>query len=461
VPSLEIIQTVEIFVNQVAIARENARLFAALEERLSQARRVNELAALHRLATAVSSTLEAEHVQHAALSEIAHALRSNVSAIWLLSPQGDVSAPAVICNEHDPAPVLCCPLIRPEQLAAVQSRGRPLFLNSPEPQHAAASVGQGLSESNTDQITLGDTFVSALLAPMSVRGQGIGVIGVFGQARGQFDRQDLTLLDSMASTVAMAIENARLYAESKAFANELAASQAQLVQSAKLAATGQLAASIAHEINNPLQAVQSCVYLIADGAPHDDPNVRYVNLARQELERIARIVGRMLDFHHPGTEARQTTDINDLIENVLALAHKRLQHSNIVVQTDLAPGLPKIQAVGDHIKQVLLNLFLNALEAMPQGGLLRVQTSSRHPVDKWLIVSIQDDGIGMGPEDLAHLFEPFYTSKPSGTGLGLSISYDIVAQHGGEILVDSKPGHGTTFTIRLPTSTGATRWNQN
>jgi len=457
VPSLETILTVEIFVNQVAIARENARLFAALEERLSQARRVNELDALHRLATAVSSTLDIEHIQLAALTEITHALRSDTSAIWLLSPQGDAVEPVIICSERDAPPGSCCPLIRAEQLTAVQAKGRPLLLNSPEPE----SAGPRLPEPNTTQIALGDTFSSGLLAPMSVRGQGVGVIGAFRQTKGQFDRQDLTLLDSMASTVAMAIQNARLYAESKAFANELAASQAQLVQSAKLAATGQLAASIAHEINNPLQAVQSCVYLIADGAPQDDPNFKYVNIARQELERIARIVGRMLDFHHPGTETRRAIDVNDLIENVLALVHKRLQHSNIVVQADLAPDLPKVQAVSDHIKQVLLNLFLNAIEAMPQGGLLCVRTSSRHPADKWLIISIQDDGVGMGAEDLAHLFEPFYTSKPSGTGLGLSISYDIVAQHGGEILVDSEPGHGSTFTIRLPTSTGAPRWNQN
>lgn len=462
VPSLETIQSVEIFVNQVAIARENARLFAALEERLSQARRVNELAALHRLATAVSLTLETEHIQHAALSEIAHTLRPDVSAIWLLSPQGDVIEPVSIRSERDSLPILPSPLIRPEQLAAVLRDGRPQFLNSPGPEFAAPTpIQNGLPESDSTQIVLGNAFSCALLAPMSVRDQGIGVIGVLAQSPGRFDRQDLTLLDSMASTVAMAIENARLYAESKAFSSELAASQAQLVQSAKLAATGQLAASIAHEINNPLQAVGSCIYLIADGAPQDDPNVKYVEIARQELDRIARIVGRMLDFHHPGTEARQAIDVNELIENVLALVHKRLQHSYIVIQTDLAPDLPHIQAVGDHIKQVLLNLFLNALEAMPQGGILQVRTSSGHPEDKWLTISIQDNGIGMRPEDLAHLFEPFYTSKPSGTGLGLSISYDIVAQHGGEILVESKPGQGSTFTIRLPTSTGAQTWNKN
>jgi two-component system NtrC family sensor kinase len=460
VPSLETIQTVEIFVNQVAIARENARLFAALEERLSQARRVNELVALHRLSTAVASTLETEHIQHAATTEIAHTLRPDVSSIWLLPSQGDVVQPVVVHHQRGTVPVHACPLISPRQLAEIIRSGRPQLLINPSTEHTAATPDQSLPDSDPTPFVLGGSLQSAMLAPMSVRDQKIGVIGVFAQSRRQFDRRDLTLLDSMASTVAMAIENARLYAESKAFSNELAASQAQLVQSAKLAATGQLAASIAHEINNPLQAVQSCVYLIADGAPADDPNVKYVDIARQELDRIARIVGRMLDFHHPDTKERQATDINNLIENVLALAHKRLQHSHIVVQTDLAPDLPKIQAVGDHIKQVLLNLFLNALEAMPQGGILHVQTDSLG-TGKEVIISIQDNGIGMEPGDLAHLFEPFYTTKPSGTGLGLSISYDIVAQHGGEILVDSEPGQGTTFTIRLPMSAGAQTWNKN
>jgi two-component system NtrC family sensor kinase len=461
VPSLETIQAVEIFVNQVAIARENARLFAALEQRLNQARRVNELAALHRLSTAVASSLETEHILHAASAEIARTLQPNVSSIWLLSPQGDLAQPIVVHDESGFVPTETCPLIHPDQLAATIRSGRPLLLDGPGTERSPVSTEQSISKSSPSPFVLGGSLQNALLAPMSVRDQKIGVIGVFARQRGRFNSQDLTLLDSMASTVAMSIENARLYAESKAFSKELAASQAQLIQSAKLAATGQLAASIAHEINNPLQAVQSCVYLIADGAPQDDPNVKYVDIAREELDRIARIVGRMLDFHHPGTEARQATDVNDLIENVLALAHKRLQHSNILVQTDLTPNLPKIQAVGDHIKQVLLNLFLNALEAMPQGGTLQVQTASLHPTDKWVTISIQDDGIGIGQEDLTHLFEPFYTTKSSGTGLGLSISYDIVAQHGGKIEVESEPGRGTTFTIRLPTSTGAQAWNKN
>jgi signal transduction histidine kinase len=145
-----------------------------------------------------------------------------------------------------------------------------------------------------------------------------------------------------------------------------------------------------------------------------------------------------------------------LIDNILALVHKRLQHSKVTVETDLASDMPTVYTVRDHIKQVLLNLFLNALEAMPQGGILRIRTANDTP--KWVTVAIQDNGIGIQPENVTHLFDPFYTTKPKGTGLGLSISYDIVAQHGGEILVDSEPGRGTTFTIRLPSQKGAIAW---
>jgi two-component system NtrC family sensor kinase len=299
---------------------------------------------------------------------------------------------------------------------------------------------------------------STMLAPMIVRDQRIGVIGAFAAQRQIFDDRDLALLNSMASTVAIAIENARLYAESKAFAKELAASQAQLIESTKLAATGKLAASIAHEINNPLQALQSCIYLIADDASPNDPNARYVNIARDELDRIARIVGRMLDFHRPATEAQEPTDLNALIENTLALVHKRLQHSHVRVRTELSPDIVSINTIRDHIRQVVLNLILNAIEAMPEGGTLKIRTSHASP--EWVAMQVQDNGVGIEPDDMAHLFEPFYTSKPHGTGLGLSVSYDLVSRHGGQILVDSTPGEGTTFTVRLPIHKGTGIWKK-
>jgi two-component system NtrC family sensor kinase len=288
---------------------------------------------------------------------------------------------------------------------------------------------------------------------MSVRDLKIGVIGAVATQGRVFDDKDLALLNSMASTVAIAIENARLYAESKAFAKELAASQAQLLQSTKLAATGKLAASIAHEINNPLQALQSCIYLIADGASPSDPNVQYINIARDELDRIARIVGRMLDFHQIKPEKQESTDLDILIQNTRDRVNKRLQHSHIQVQTELASDLASVYAVRDHIKQVLLNLILNAMEAMPDGGVLKIRTMQSD--SEWVNLAIQDNGTGIEPENMAHLFEPFYTTKPQGTGLGLSVSYDLVARQGGQLLVDSTPGEGTTFTIHLPAYRGS------
>jgi signal transduction histidine kinase len=452
-PSLETVQTVEIFVNQVAIALENARLFAALEERLNQARRVNELAALNRLSTTVTSSLQVDRILDAAHQEIARTLCPDVSAIWLLQPHGNTPEPNLVNHRDEKSALSVSPLVDPETLETVVRDGRSIRLDSPQ------AVKQGVAHGRRQPGSGDSTSTGAMLAPMSVRDQKIGVMGAFAAQGQTFDDRDLALLNSMASTVAIAIENARLYAESKAFAKELAASQAQLLQSAKLAATGRLAASIAHEINNPLQALQSCIYLIADGASPDDPNVRYANIARAELDRIARIVGRMLDFHQPATDTQEPTDLNALIENTLALVHKRLQHSHIGVRTELAPRLPAIHAVPDHIKQVLLNLVLNAMEAMPDGGTLEIRTTQATP--EWIDMAIQDNGVGIEPAEIAHLFEPFYTTKPRGTGLGLSVSYDLIARHGGQILVDSAPGNGTTFTVHLPAHRESRTWNKN
>jgi two-component system NtrC family sensor kinase len=453
-PSLEMVQTVEIFVNQVAVALENARLFAALEERLNQARRVNELAALNRLSTAVTSSLQVDRILEAAHREIGRTLAPDTSAIWLLHAQADLPQPDIV---HHGEQMVLGPsdLVPLETLKAAIQESRAMLL---QPSTSEASVPEGAGAVPHRLLeTEGPAVGSVMLAPMIVRDLKMGVIGAL-TSQPRFADRDLALLNSMAATVAIAIENARLYAESTAFAKELAASQDQLLASAKLAATGKLAASIAHEINNPLQAIQSCMYLIADGAPEDNPNVRYVKIARDELDRIARIVGRMLDFHRPAAETQEPTDLHALLETTLALVNKRLQHSHVRVRTRLAPDLAPVYAVPDHVKQVLLNLILNAMEAMPEGGVLEIQTSQ--PSAEWIDLAVQDSGAGIAAQDIVHLFEPFYTTKSRGTGLGLSISYDLVARNGGQILVESTPGKGSTFTVHLPAHKGTRKWKE-
>ena len=184
---------------------------------------------------------------------------------------------------------------------------------------------------------------------------------------------------------------------------------------------------------------------------------RYLEIAGTEIDRIAAIVSRMRDFYRPVREERQPTDLHAILDSVLALSKKELQHANVSIVREWASTLPLIQANPDHLKQVFLNLVLNAKDAMPQGGTLQVCTASdQMPTNggQSLLPAVRmeftDTGVGMSPETQARLFEPFFTTKEQGMGLGLSISNGIIASHRGQVLVKSRPGEGTTFTILLP-----------
>ena len=289
-----------------------------------------------------------------------------------------------------------------------------------------------------------------LAVPLIVKSQVQGVIVVINRSEGAFTSDDLELLQFLAGAVAVAAENARLYGELADFARELERSQAQLIQVEKLAATGRLAASLAHEINNPLQAIHNCLHLVINRPLAEDKKKYYLGLAQTEVERLITLVQRTLEFYRPSQGRTSATDVNRLIENVLALSSKRLEHGRVQVRTQLQPDLSPIAAVPDQLTQVCLNLVINAVEAMPTGGTLTIVSAQR---DNWLAIEIQDTGTGLTPDEAARIFEPFYTTKADGTGLGLAVSYGIIQQHGGRIEVKSAPateGSGTTFTVLLP-----------
>jgi len=225
--------------------------------------------------------------------------------------------------------------------------------------------------------------------------------------------------------------------------------QASLIQTEKLAALGCLAASLAHEINNPLQALRSGLRLLVNRPLEEKKRQRYLEIASREVERVIAIVERVLNFYRPSAEQRELTAINEVVDETLALAGKRLQHGRVVVRRELAAGLPPVEAVGDQLKQVFLNIVLNALEAMPDGGELTVKTGwEQTRQEVW--IAFTDTGEGIPPENLSRIFEPFYTTRLKGTGLGLSISHGIVERHGGRIEVESEVGRGSTFTVWLP-----------
>ncbi|HLQ05407.1 MAG TPA: ATP-binding protein [Verrucomicrobiae bacterium] len=230
--------------------------------------------------------------------------------------------------------------------------------------------------------------------------------------------------------------------------------QQVLFETEKLAATGRLAASIAHEINNPLEAVQNALYLLGSAVPPEAKQRRYLDIAQRETQRMSRILRQMLGFYRPKQDMA-SVDVNALVEEAETLVTKRLRSAKVNVVRELDPGLPLIRASGDQIKQVLLNLLLNATEAMPKGGTLTVTTrygpaEGDIPFDA-VRIEVKDDGVGMDAETQARIFEAFFSTKTQkGTGLGLWVSHGIVQGHGGTMKVRSRPGHGTTFTIALP-----------
>jgi two-component system NtrC family sensor kinase len=228
-----------------------------------------------------------------------------------------------------------------------------------------------------------------------------------------------------------------------------------LFDSEKLAATGRLAASIAHEINNPLEAIKNALYLLTNKIPADDPNAKFLQIATKETDRVSRILRQMLGFYRP--PKMEPTDINRLIEESEGLVEKHLRQNRVRIENDLDPLLPPVIASADQIKQVLLNLMLNGMQAMPQGGTIFVSTRVSHGADPEFLMSdsvhiqIRDTGNGIPEEHLPHIFEPFFSTKDEkGTGLGLWVSQGIVQAHGGSIKLRSREGRGTVFSVALP-----------
>lgn len=239
----------------------------------------------------------------------------------------------------------------------------------------------------------------------------------------------------------------------------------RLFESEKFAAAGRVAASIAHEINNPLEAVKNALYLLAEETPAFEGRRRFVDIARSETERISRIVRQILGFYR-SSEARIPTDLNATLGEVLELLAAQIRKGRVRTSLRLEPGLPSVPAAPDQMKQVFLNLVLNAAQAMPAGGELAIATrlesmrrgDGRDAVEApAAVVEFRDTGAGMTEETQARLFEPFFTTKErSGTGLGLWVCHEIVTAHGGRIGVTSAPDLGTTMRVELPVTSEQT-----
>jgi len=230
---------------------------------------------------------------------------------------------------------------------------------------------------------------------------------------------------------------------------ELKRMQAQMIQSEKMVAIGKLAAGVAHEINNPLTGVLTNSSLMLEDMADDHPWREDIQTIVNETLRCRKIVKGLLDFSRQTKPQRTLLDLNQVVEDTLSLVRNQTVFRNTKLVYDLDPHLPTVLADADQMRQVVLNIVLNAAEAMVQGGELRV-ASSADPAAKAVELRISDTGPGIPDEVRARIFEPFFTTKKTGTGLGLAVAYGIIERHHGQIRIDSARGRGTTFTVSVP-----------
>ncbi|MDY6988483.1 MAG: ATP-binding protein [Thermodesulfobacteriota bacterium] len=266
--------------------------------------------------------------------------------------------------------------------------------------------------------------------------------------------EDLKAIEEQALLYAQDL--ARVFMERKEKERQLELTKQQLARSARIALLGEMAASIAHEMNNTLTpAMGHLSVLLLDRKSHSEKTIDRLELVEQSLAKAAAMLQQVLDFSRKRPEKREPVDIQAILDQSLSLLRPKFMRSKIEVKKELQPDLPKLRVDNAQIEQVFTNLSLNAIDAMDPGGTLRI--AATHHLEKsarnkpYMEIMFEDTGCGISPEISEHIFEPFFTTKAGqGTGLGLFISYGIIEKHGGTIDLETTSGTGTQFKIRLP-----------
>jgi C4-dicarboxylate-specific signal transduction histidine kinase len=287
--------------------------------------------------------------------------------------------------------------------------------------------------------------------PLVISDETIGFLNAGHSEPNFFDAKHCFMLESLAHHAAIAIQNARLLDELKKALETEQRIRNQLVQADKLAALGKMVSVIAHEINNPIQTVKNTFYLLEDQILPGSPAVEYLKMASTEANRISDLVAQLRGTYSTGSKAVVCVDVPALIGEVHELLAPQLKTKQVEWHQMDSPQPYTVFAVRNNLKQVFINLCLNAMEAMEadQGGKLTVNLHLSADGQR-VGVEFHNTGPVISEEALPFIFDPFFTTKKNGTGLGLSVSYDIIRQHQGEILVESVPEKGVTFTVWLP-----------
>jgi len=292
-----------------------------------------------------------------------------------------------------------------------------------------------------DRATL-ETLGIAACFPLVAVNQLKGFLAVGPAGNGPdlgLNEEERELISLFAGQAALGFENAALIREQRARIK-------RLYQAERLATAGELAAGAAHEIRNPLTSIRSAIQHLRGDFADDSPRAVLIDDILAEVDRINGILEALLSFARPTEVKFEKVDLSELVRHTVALVAASARKGSVNLESNVPDTLP-VEADANLIKQVVLNVMMNGLQAMPEGGTLTV---SAEPAGRMVALSVRDTGSGIAPEDRDRIFDPFYTTKADGTGLGLSVCYGIVQRHGGDLMVESEPGVGTTLTIQLP-----------
>ncbi len=282
--------------------------------------------------------------------------------------------------------------------------------------------------------------------PLIWKGQLIGMINLSHKFNKDiYSDEDIELLNTLANQTAIAIENARLY-------EDLKRSKSYIRRADRLASLGTLTAGLAHEIRNPLVAIKTLTQLLPDRLDDEEFRDQFLKIASGEVDRISSLVNELLDFARPSDPKLELEEINTILDGMILLVSTEAKKKQINVIKNYASDLPRVQIDREQIKQVFLNILLNAIQATHENGTITVKTRSftKPAGEPYVQIEFADTGCGIPGEHLEDIFNPFFTTKSAGSGLGLSISHQIIQDHRGYIVVESQLDEGSSFFINLP-----------
>ncbi len=423
--------------NQLAAAVDNARLYDA------QRQRVERLRLLLDMGRVITGSLELEPILREAAQALVRMIGATDAFIWLLEGtelRGRIcSAPEH--NEHFSSVRL--------QLSEPSAAAMAIQLRAPVRLEDAASS----SESARALVERYEQR-SLMALPLMLRDLPIGAIAV-GDRRGPrcFTEDEVEHLLLISRQLAVAIDNARLYEDLKHSYLELSRAQQELVRRERLAALGELSAVVAHEVRNPLGVIFNSLASLKRMLPPDDDARMLLGIVGEEADRLNRMVGDLLDFARPHEAQVRPESLSDVIGGALSSMERALGSSPVELRMEIAKELPPVPVDAQMIRQAVLNLVGNAVQAMPGGGTVTVRAEEEQRGGaRFFRVDVEDNGPGITPELADRVFQPFFTTRAAGTGLGLAVVKRIADAHRAELTLRQTPGGGATFTLWLPMS---------